>query len=80
MGGGLVLHVHRSEKLPKCQGNQEAALSQPTETNSVAREVPDHSVCVCVTLGIIGILLDFSGLPFRFVSQQGVPGTVQVWH
>ena len=27
---------------------------------------------VCVTLGIIGILLDFSGLPFCFVSQQGV--------
>ena len=26
---------------------------------------------VCVTLGIIGILLDFSGLPFCFVSQQG---------
>ena len=26
---------------------------------------------VCVTLGVIGILLDFSGLPFRFVSQQG---------
>ena len=26
---------------------------------------------VCVTLGIIGILLDLSGLLFRFVSQQG---------
>ena len=26
---------------------------------------------MCVTLGIIGILLDFSGLLFCFVSQQG---------
>ena len=42
------------------------------------RKLP--KTCVCVTLGIIGILLDFSGLPFCFVSQQGVPGTMQVWH
>ena len=32
---------------------------------------PRGGVCVCVTLGIIGILLDLSGLFFRFVSQQG---------
>ena len=39
-----------------------------------------HTRCVCVTLGIIGILLDFSGLPFCFISQQGVAAGTRVCH
>ena len=31
-------------------------------------------ICVCVTLGIIGILLDLFGFPFNFMSKQGARG------